>query len=475
MKKVFTIALAFLMVSLAKAQNVGIGTSAPSQKLDVNGWIKLGDETAPVPPNTHTEGSIRYNSSSKSVEFNNGGTSDNWKALATQSYAVPKGAIVMWSGSFDSIPAGWVLCDGTSGTPDLRNKFVLGATVSGDVGTTGGSHNHTLTISELPSHTHTGTSNSSGVSLSFTGTSATITPSATFNGTAATISPTATFAGTPTNISPTASFTGTPATITPTASFSGTGATINHTASFTGTSATISHTATFTGTGATISHTASFSGTNVTITPSATFSGGVTDAQGSGQCGNVLWDDAASYYASGVLSLTGGTRSRSWGGTGGDAMRRLNIASHTHNVSGNVNVTGASYTPAGTVSVVGASYTPVGSVSVANASYTPAGSVSVTGASYTPAGTVSVTGASYTPAGNVIVNGAAYTPSGAVTVTGASYTPAGTVSVTGASYTPAGTVSGGSHTHTFTTDATGLGNSIDIRPAYFSLAFIMKQ
>jgi hypothetical protein len=43
---------------------------------------------------------------------------------------IPPGVIVMWSGSFASIPAGWKLCDGSSGTPDLRNRFIVGATPS---------------------------------------------------------------------------------------------------------------------------------------------------------------------------------------------------------------------------------------------------------------------------------------------------------------------------------------------------------
>jgi len=71
-------------------------------------------------------------------------------------YLVPVGAILMWSGTIATIPTGWVICDGTTGTPDLRDKFIMGAgdTVSNTyaVGVTGGSadavlplHNHVLT------------------------------------------------------------------------------------------------------------------------------------------------------------------------------------------------------------------------------------------------------------------------------------------------------------------------------------------
>ena len=45
----------------------------------------------------------------------------------TAEYGVPRGVIVMWSGSIADIPQGWALCDGTNGTPDLRDRFVVGA------------------------------------------------------------------------------------------------------------------------------------------------------------------------------------------------------------------------------------------------------------------------------------------------------------------------------------------------------------
>jgi hypothetical protein len=40
---------------------------------------------------------------------------------------VPTGGIIMWSGTIATIPAGWALCDGSNGTPDLRNRFIAGA------------------------------------------------------------------------------------------------------------------------------------------------------------------------------------------------------------------------------------------------------------------------------------------------------------------------------------------------------------
>lgn len=72
-----------------------------------------------------------------------------------------KGMIMPFSGSFDSdgypidgstniVRKDWHICDGTNGTPDLRGRFILGASGSHAVGSTGGEENHTLTVEELP-------------------------------------------------------------------------------------------------------------------------------------------------------------------------------------------------------------------------------------------------------------------------------------------------------------------------------------
>jgi hypothetical protein len=71
------------------------------------------------------------------------------------------GMIMLWSGSSATIPTGWLLCDGSNSTPDLRNRFVVGATSTYAVGATGGSadaivvsHTHTATVTDS-GHSHT--------------------------------------------------------------------------------------------------------------------------------------------------------------------------------------------------------------------------------------------------------------------------------------------------------------------------------
>jgi hypothetical protein len=89
----------------------------------------------------------------------------NTTQIATTAFVLangglPSGAIVLWSGSIGSIPSGWLICDGTNSTPDLRNRFVVGAGTTYAVNATGGSadaivvsHTHTATVTD-PGHRH---------------------------------------------------------------------------------------------------------------------------------------------------------------------------------------------------------------------------------------------------------------------------------------------------------------------------------
>jgi hypothetical protein len=92
------------------------------------------------------------------------GASPQWSTMFVT------GMIMMWSGTIATIPSGWVLCDGSNSTPDLRNRFIIGANaddagvaktnVTGSATQTGGtkdaivvSHTHTATVTD-PGHVH---------------------------------------------------------------------------------------------------------------------------------------------------------------------------------------------------------------------------------------------------------------------------------------------------------------------------------
>ena len=76
--------------------------------------------------------------------------------------AFVSGMIMLWSGSIASIPSGWLLCNGASGTPDLRDRFIVGAGNNYAVAATGGtadavvvSHTHTASSAVTdPGHVH---------------------------------------------------------------------------------------------------------------------------------------------------------------------------------------------------------------------------------------------------------------------------------------------------------------------------------
>lgn len=126
-----------LMV-LHKDGKLGIGTTSPEAKLHVTETIKA-----------------------KNVEVIETVTAKNVQVTETVTAkkivadgAVFTGMILMWSGAADKIPAGWALCNGTNTTPDLRDRFLVGAGSAYEVGTTGGLKEVTLTEEQMPSHNH---------------------------------------------------------------------------------------------------------------------------------------------------------------------------------------------------------------------------------------------------------------------------------------------------------------------------------
>jgi len=71
---------------------------------------------------------------------------------------VPAGVIVMWSGLLADIPDGWALCDGTQGTPDLRDRFILSVGEAENPGGQGGSSSLTHSGTAVADHPATATS-----------------------------------------------------------------------------------------------------------------------------------------------------------------------------------------------------------------------------------------------------------------------------------------------------------------------------
>ena len=121
--------------------------------------------------------------------------------------SLPSGAIILWSGSIGSIPSGYVICDGTNSTPDLRDRFVVAAGNTYAVGQTGGSadaivvsHTHTATSTVTdPGHTHQSqwvNFGGSGISLNTAGQTANGTATTSTSTTGITVATTNASAGT---------------------------------------------------------------------------------------------------------------------------------------------------------------------------------------------------------------------------------------------------------------------------------------
>lgn len=72
-------------------------------------------------------------------------------SVSTGASSVPQGSIIPWYGDKANIPDGFALCDGTKGTPDLRDRFLVGAGSTYSLGAKGGEAMHKLVGAELPS------------------------------------------------------------------------------------------------------------------------------------------------------------------------------------------------------------------------------------------------------------------------------------------------------------------------------------
>ena len=77
------------------------------------------------------------------------------------------GMILMYTGN--SAPSGWAICNGQNGTPDLRDRFIVGAGSAYAVNNTGGANSETLSLSQVPSHSHTINNHTHSFSATTTG------------------------------------------------------------------------------------------------------------------------------------------------------------------------------------------------------------------------------------------------------------------------------------------------------------------
>lgn len=125
----------FLLISDHLAQDAAIATKADTAYVDA--------QVATKSPIGHTHAISEIPGLQAALDANNSG-------------GFTPGMIMMWSGSLASIPAGWALCDGVDGRPDLRDRFLLGAGNTYSVGQTGGAHTKTWTTQIAGDHAHSG-------------------------------------------------------------------------------------------------------------------------------------------------------------------------------------------------------------------------------------------------------------------------------------------------------------------------------
>lgn len=136
--------------------NVGINTKTSTEKLTVKGNIS-GSGFIKVDGNATIGGALTTGGTATVGSISAGSAATTSALVATSTGLVqkidaapiPKGGIIMWSGAINTIPVGWFLCNGTNNTPNLQDKFVVGAGSAYAVDATGGSANAVLI-----GHTH---------------------------------------------------------------------------------------------------------------------------------------------------------------------------------------------------------------------------------------------------------------------------------------------------------------------------------
>ena len=135
------------------ANSINVGVNVDSTNADQ--FVSFFGSSSGNQPN-RVDADFTYNPSTNTLKVGNiVDSSGNASAFVT-------GMIILWYGDTSNIPGGFVLCDGQNSTPDLRDRFIIGAGNNFSAGGTGGSNSVTLSEANLPSHRHFVVSNSLG-------------------------------------------------------------------------------------------------------------------------------------------------------------------------------------------------------------------------------------------------------------------------------------------------------------------------
>ncbi len=137
--------------SVNNSINVGVNVNST----DADQFVSFFGANSGNNPN-RVDNDFTYNPSTNTLKVGNIiDSSGNASAFVT-------GMILLWYGDTSNVPGGWVLCDGSSSTPDLRDRFVIGAGNNFTAGNIGGNNSVTLSEANLPSHRHFVVSNDLG-------------------------------------------------------------------------------------------------------------------------------------------------------------------------------------------------------------------------------------------------------------------------------------------------------------------------
>lgn len=165
------------------------GEIAPRQKVLLTPFSYYAKDVSEASGNFTVAGSVLAKNATVGGELNAGTLNVSSNAVVAKNLTVggtlkatgtlvgngtiPVRGIIMWSGSISEIPTGWALCNGQTvngiPTPDMRDRFVVGAGRNYSVGSTGGEEKVTLTGDQLPSHSHGISFNTAGYVAAYNG------------------------------------------------------------------------------------------------------------------------------------------------------------------------------------------------------------------------------------------------------------------------------------------------------------------